>query len=624
MTVIDAMKKYLAAGIGVIPVKGKIPSIDWKPLQERLATESEIKAWGSPDGVGIVCGKVSGGLTCIDIDTKNDPTETMAKEFFDLLVSMGTDELSKSFVVQKTPSAGYHIIFRCPEICDGNQIFAKSDITKKAVIETRGQGGQFVAFPSSGYTIIRGALEDVKTISRSDAEIIFSAARAIDRSPLINHTEVKPPTSTRSTQDELTPIDDYNLKTTAESMQAEIESAGFTKIRERGENIHYHRPGKTGRDTSATLHTGLKKFYVFSTSTDFEAGKAYSPAALICFLHNGGDWSATAKNLRLAGYGSQRENKKSAALPAASAQESGAIIITRADIKANVSSLYRRPYDPGKSTGWECVDKFLRIRKKRLNIITGAPGSGKSSFTNHLFMNLAFNVGWKVAIWSPESESPEDLVANLCEIKVGKPFFGIGRMTEAEAIEASNEISEKFTIITQSIEGISFDDILKSAIDIKPDVLLLDPWNRMTHTRPDGVTETEYIGSCLAKGAEFAKAHDLSLWIVAHPQKLRRDKNGEVMRPGLYDISGSANWANMADNAMMLWRDYDNGSTELEIIKVRGKRDGEPGTVRLKFIKETGRFRGWEDSDEFEVKPVKNKTSYADSNHATPKGDWNE
>ncbi len=236
-------------------------------------------------------------------------------------------------------------------------------------------------------------------------------------------------------------------------------------------------------------------------------------------------------------------------------------------------------------------------------------------------MNLAFREDWKIVIWSPESESPEDVAANLSEIHTGKPLYGKGRMTEEESDRAVEEISKRFTFIDQAITGVSFDDLLRAAIQTKPDAVLLDPWNRMTHVRPDGITETEYIGACLAKGAAFARAHDISLWIVAHPQKLRRDKDGKVMRPGLYDISGSANWANMADNALMLWRDYENGSTELEVIKVRGKRDGEPGTVRLKFQKEIGRFREWTSADDF-VDAQPPAQSIQNANRSTPRDDW--
>lgn len=633
MAILEAMQRYRAAGLCPIPVSGKRPALSsWTAFQERMPTDEEMASWGSigADGVGIVTGKVSGGLVCLDLDCKNDPTGTMVKEFFALAKEMGGAGAIDACVAQKTPSGGYHLVFRCPEIHDGNQVFAKSDETKKAVIETRGQGGQFVAFPSPGYQAVKAPLEQVKTLSLSDAELLFSAARAIDRAPLTGHTEAKPPTSLRTTG-EVTPLDDYNARTSVEDMQAEIEAVGFALIRQRGENLHYRRPGKAGRDTSATLHVGLKRFYVFTTSTELQAGHAYSPAALMCHLHHNGDWAATAGALRRAGYGSPRNPQpKAAQAPAPSAEagpgapfqareekpvgESGVIILSPGTIREKITALYDRPFDPGASTGWAEVDKHLRIRKRRVTLVTGIPGSGKSSILNHLFMNLAFKTGWRIAVFSPESESPEDLVANLCEIRVGKPFFGPAgvRMTQAEAGRAAADIAGRFFFLDQELSGATFPELLSAAATLKPDALLLDPWNRITHVRPEGMTETEYIGVCLAKAAAFSKTYDLSLWIVAHPQKIRRDKEGKLQRPGLYDISGSANWANMADNAIMIWRDYEKGRTEIEVIKVRGKRDGEPGTVCLKFEKATGRFRPWTQADDFTVNvpPLKPSLSH--------------
>lgn len=611
MQIVETVKNFRAAGLCAIPVKGKRPALAWAVFQDRMPTDSDMSQWDEigADGVGLVAGLVSGGLICLDLDCKNDPTKTMVAEFFALVKEMGGEAALVSCVAQRTPNGGWHLIFRCPEIQDGNQVFAKSDETGKPVIETRGQGGLFVVFHSPGYTVVRGSLEDVKTLSLAEAEILFSAARAIDRAPLPANSEVKPPASLKAAG-EITPIDDYNLRATVEDMEAEIEVAGFVRIRQHGENIHFRRPGKTGRDTSATLHAGLKRFFVFSTSTQFEAGRGYSPAALLCHLHNGGNWSDTARGLRHAGFGSPRA-KPTAQVPPATptihpgqepapgkAKEGpGAFVVPVEGLQRKVSDLYRRPFDQGESMGWPAFDRLLRLRRPRLCLVTGIPGSGKSSWTNQAFLSLALHAGWKIAIFSPESASPADHLADLCEIRVGKPFFGPGRMTEAEAAKAAAEISEKIIFIDQNHEGASFDHILQAIASVKPDAVLIDPWNRLMHTRPDGVTETEYIGACLSKAAAFAKALNLSFWIVAHPQKIRRDKDGKQIRPGLYDVSGSAHWANMIDVGIVVWRNYDRGSNEIEVLKIRHKRDGEPGLIEMKFEKETGRFRPWEKSD---------------------------
>jgi hypothetical protein len=604
----EPAKSYRDSELSPIPVCGKRPMIRGWASRKGLPVDQEIGSWAdlrtedgaAMDGLGLVCGKASKGLICIDIDVKNDPTDTMAKEFFDLVKEMGGTAIVDSCIGQKTPSGGFHLVFRCEEIKDGNQVLARSDETGKPVIETRGEGGQFVVYPSPGYSLFNGRLEDVKNITLRDAETLFAAARAIDRTTPVNYVEAAPPTSFKAAG-ELTPLDDFNARATVEDMQAEIEAAGFVRVRQRGENIHYRRPGKTGRDTSATLHVQKKRFYIFSSSTQFEAGKAYSPAALHCVLHNHGNWSETARALRKAGFGGQRSN------PAALAStkqppilESSPDLVVSAEVLLNqLVDLYRRPYDPGVSLGWPQFDKLLRLKRGRLIVVTGIPGSGKSTWLNQVFIHLADAEGWRIAIYSPECASPDEHLSDMVEILLGRPFYGKQRPSEAEVIEAAKKILQRITFIKQPLEGVTFDQVLQAAESIRPDALLIDPWNRLMHSRPDGQTETEYIGACLSKAAAFSKAHNLSFWIVAHPQKIRRDKDHNLLRPGLYDVSGSANWANMIDVGILVWRNYARGSNEIEIIKVRHKRDGEPGLVEMKLDKETGRFRPWENADDF-------------------------
>ena len=70
--ILDAALAYHKAGLCVIPLKGKRPTLDsWKAYQTKQPTQAEITAWhraGLLKNVGIVCGAVSGGLVVIDFD----------------------------------------------------------------------------------------------------------------------------------------------------------------------------------------------------------------------------------------------------------------------------------------------------------------------------------------------------------------------------------------------------------------------------------------------------------------------------------------------------------------------------------------------------------------------------
>ncbi len=59
---------------------------------------------------------------------------------------------------------------------------------------------------------------------------------------------------------------------------------------------------------SATINeNGNGVLYVHSTSTEFEARKAYTKFSAFAILEHGGDFSAAASELRKQGYGSQAE-----------------------------------------------------------------------------------------------------------------------------------------------------------------------------------------------------------------------------------------------------------------------------------------------------------------------------
>ena len=82
--------------------------------------------------------------------------------------------------------------------------------------------------------------------------------------------------------------------------------------------------------------------------------------------------------------------------------------------------------------------------------------------------------------------------------------------------------------------------------------LLIDPWNEIDHSRPSGISETEYIGRCLQRLKAFGLRHGCNVWLIAaHPAKPQPTKNGERRKAdqprARYDISGSAHWFNRAD-----------------------------------------------------------------------------
>jgi twinkle protein len=280
------------------------------------------------------------------------------------------------------------------------------------------------------------------------------------------------------------------------------------------------------------------------------------------------------------------------------------------DLRHEIEQLWDKGMPPGEFTGWASVDKHYTVVPGQLTIITGWPGSGKSEWLDALLLNLARR-GWRFALFSPENQPAALHAAKYLEKFHGKPF-GAGpteRMTKDEAIEAATEMHDWLRFLLPAVttpDRVTFnvDEILMSAEahfrvqgwwrsrELKLG-LVIDPWNELEHLRPRELSETEYIAATLSRVRGWARANRVHVWIVAHPQKLRRDDAGKLPVPKPDSISGSQHWWNKADNAITIWRPLDdptNQEVQVHVQKVRFKHVGRPGVVDLRYDRVTGRY----------------------------------
>jgi hypothetical protein len=310
-----------AAGLCVLPPKqdgSKAPdAITWTEYQARRPSLDEIERWYSNGrtGVGLVCGSISGNLEVLDFDQHG------LYEAF----KQASDEAGLADVIERIEAgyyeqspAGDHLPYRC-EAVSGNTKLAKrpkrpdemrdANDKEKTLIETRGQGGYIIVAPTHGavnldgsYRLVRGGLETIATITPEEREALHDLARTFDQMP---RTEVRGPILRRATESpgewEIRPGDDYNQRT---SWPDVLEPHGWRFVKSKGETDYWAKPGKQHRGWSATTnHDGSDLLYVFSTSTQFDADRAYSRFAVYTILNHGGSFTEAAKALADRGYG---------------------------------------------------------------------------------------------------------------------------------------------------------------------------------------------------------------------------------------------------------------------------------------------------------------------------------
>ena len=331
--IINKAKEYLKAELSVIPTKAdKLPALAWKTYQSQRITEDQVEnlfSGSNIKGLAIICGSISGNLEVIDVDCKYDITGLLFEDLTSTIEDNLPGILSKLVIVE-TINKGYHIYYRCKEI-SGNSEIAKRYTTleerqekyKKEIaagktpeeakrvsnndkirvlIETRGEGGYVIAPPFEGYKYITGDPRNISTISPEERAILWNIASSFNE---IIEPESKEKREAKSSLKEKygdieTSLEDYDNRGDALKL---LYSYGWTKVKTIGERVYLLRPGETKTKSSGNYHIGKKCLVVFSSSTEFNAKKPYSPTEIYNLLECGGDWSKTALDLGKKGYG---------------------------------------------------------------------------------------------------------------------------------------------------------------------------------------------------------------------------------------------------------------------------------------------------------------------------------
>lgn len=275
------------------------------------------------------------------------------------------------------------------------------------------------------------------------------------------------------------------------------------------------------------------------------------------------------------------------------------------DFSEGIHEVWRKGWTPGVSTGWPNLDRFYTARECEFTVVTGMPSHGKSEFMASMLVNLAKAHNWKIAIVSPEHQPTHRFVCRLIEKYAQELFTDLPnrpKISPATLAEAMNWIDEHFCFYESESDKPPITEFIFSELDNiqtrfgKYNGLLLDPYNEFDHSRTEldaRLSETEYIATFLSSLRRSARKRKIHLWLVAHPRKPEKRADGTYAPVKLFDIAGSANFRNMADNGLSIYRNELEGGetfTTVFIEKVKFREIGEMGETYFSFNKLTGEF----------------------------------
>jgi len=318
LDVFTAALRFAAAGCSVVPVMAdgsKRPGVgSWKEYQSKLPTADELQAWfKDAKGVGLITGQISGNLEMLELEGRAvaGGMHTAIKE---MAHEMGIDALwdrLNSGYCEMSPSGGLHWLYRLQGPVPGNVKLARRPGANDGVdvlAETRGEGGFVVVAPSGGtchssggfWQLISGSIETIPSLSLEERETIHSLFKYFDQLPKASVVASEVSAGSRDENRDL-PGDDYNAKT---SWNEILLPLGWSRVFTNKGTTAWRRPGKSEGISATTGFDGTDFFYCFSTSTVFDAERAYSKFAVHTLIEHGGDFHKSAAALKAKGFGS--------------------------------------------------------------------------------------------------------------------------------------------------------------------------------------------------------------------------------------------------------------------------------------------------------------------------------
>ena len=272
-------------------------------------------------------------------------------------------------------------------------------------------------------------------------------------------------------------------------------------------------------------------------------------------------------------------------------------VTTFKDIEGEVTDFVQHGFKPGYQVGLQNFDRIFSTYTGQFITVTGIPSSGKSDFVDQMVIGYNLNYQWKTAFASPEN-APTYLHAHKLMRKVWQGMPTPGDINSNKWNQVADHVNDNFFFI--DMERYTLESVLRKGAELVKrkgiKCLVIDPFNKIRDVDSHTDDVNRYTMEYLTKIETFAKKFDVLVFIVAHPTKMYKDKDGKIEEPNMYNIKGGGEWYDASYHGILVHRDYEAKTVKAKVLKVKFQNLGENGAeAYFKWEPKSGCFIPHED-----------------------------
>jgi len=267
-------------------------------------------------------------------------------------------------------------------------------------------------------------------------------------------------------------------------------------------------------------------------------------------------------------------------------------VTTLKDIEDEITDFVKNGFKPGYQIGIPNFDSIFSTYTGQFITVTGIPSSGKSDFVDQMVVGYNQRYEWKTAFASPEN-APTYLHAHKLMRKVWQDMPTRNDIGTDKWNQVAEHVNDNFFFI--DMERYTLESVLRKGAELVKrkgiKCLVIDPFNKIRDVDCKTEDVNRYTMEYLTKIETFAKKYDVLVFIVAHPTKMYRDKDGNIEEPTMYNIKGGGEWYDASYHGILVHRNYEEKTVKAKILKVKFQNLGENGAeAHFKWEPRSGCF----------------------------------
>lgn len=295
-------QSYKEQGLSVIPIEWNVEKKE--PVSHRFWGDGKsMELYKKHNAIMI---RTTSPVHCLDFDIKNTKDKNLYFKWFNMVSNQMPDVIQKLYI-EETRNKGYHVWLKYNK--DLNKLSLADSDEGSEVIALYAGGPLVYTFPTPGYTVVTGSMEDLEELTEQEFNFLIESSQYFNEYKPAYDPSLKAVAYPHGMEKFCTEFDKGISDETWVKILGEVSLTPLSnyKYSKKDKFVAFKRKGSESDAISAKVYFHTKRVMIFSASLhDFpnwhnkhEYPVWCLPPSFVLFYKNNRDWNAAFEQMQM-------------------------------------------------------------------------------------------------------------------------------------------------------------------------------------------------------------------------------------------------------------------------------------------------------------------------------------